>query len=155
MPDFDVNGAGPKVGNIDTLAAEITHLGATSQLRLYQSSFVPTPDSVEADFVAAEATFTGYAPVVLTYSPAGLEADGKAVSFSNDATYQATDGVTPNTIGGMWLARQTAAGPPAVYAPIAYYPFPVPIAMAAALATMRAVLRLLVPGFPGDANVSY
>lgn len=108
-------------------------------MALYQSSFEPDPTSVVGDFEAAEADFTGYARVTLAMEAIAPDSDGGYVSISNSGFFQATDGVAPNTIGGIFF--ETAAG-----AILSYYPFPVPIGITGALQYLQAILYLREPG---------
>jgi hypothetical protein len=87
------------------LADATTWTGAL--LHLYQSTFTPTPANVAADFLAAEATFTGYAPQALTYGAVGVDATGVPTALSDRAFFQATDGASPNQIGGCWVQADT------------------------------------------------
>jgi hypothetical protein len=121
------------------LSLERTALAA-GKVRAYKSSFVPTPASLEADFVAAEADFVGYAPIVLgAWSAVGVDSAGQAQTVSADIFFQATDATTPNLIGGLWLT--TAAD--GIYE---YCPFPVPLPMNYALAFISANWHLRQPG---------
>lgn len=129
----------------DTLAAELAALTARlvtlagAELHLYQSTFVPDENSLLADFTAAEADYTGYASVVLTYSAIALDEDGGYVAVTNRAFFQATDAVSPNTIGGAWVETAGAGL-------IEYFPFAVPVPMTEALASMAALGFIRNPG---------
>jgi hypothetical protein len=96
-------------GNVDSMGIRRTNLAA-AKLRLFLQSFVPTPASLQAAFLAAEATFTGYPAggIVVTWSAVGVDAEGVATMIGSRSFFQATDAVTPNLIGGAWL--ETAAG---------------------------------------------
>jgi hypothetical protein len=89
-------------GLADQLGLYKTYLAA-AKVRLFKSSFVPTPDSDVAAFIAAEANFAGYAAGLPTYSAVGIDATGNYVFVTSRLFYQATDAVTPNDIGGFWL----------------------------------------------------
>jgi len=122
-----------------TAAAELAGLTAKrtalalANLKLFKSDFTPTRDSVVGDFAAAEADFTGYAAVALSWSAVGIGADLRPTIISTRAFFQATDAVTPNEIGGAWL--ETAAG--ALYE---YWVFITPISLSDALAYIGAVV---------------
>jgi hypothetical protein len=125
---------------------------AGAHLHLYQSSFNPNTASKAADFAAAEATFTGYAAAPLTYSAIGIDQAGNPTVLSGRAFFQATDAVTPNTIGGCWVQRDVV-GPPAVATSVEWYPFNPPVPMSSALAFVGVVLGIQAPAGPGYAVV--
>jgi hypothetical protein len=133
---------------LTTLLAGVPLAGA--KVHLYQSTFAPTLRSVAADFIAAEANYTGYAPVALTYSGVGLDSAGNPTVLTNRAYFQATDAVTPNTIGGCWVQSDTV-GPPATHTSVEWYPFPSQVPMTTALAFLGLVLGIQIPGGPGFA----
>ena len=137
MSVYVPNAASSNSGDKDRVSAERTRLAA-AKLKLYQSTFIPGPTNVVADFVAAEASFTGYVAHTITWNPVSLGADGKWQAESDQAFYQATDAVSPNTIGGAWL--ETAAG-----ALVEYIPFPIPVNMTVALAQLTLQLALHRP----------
>jgi len=77
---------------------------ASSHVRLFKSTLVPTPETVLADFVSAEADFDGYPSggIVVTamnnpiLDPAGGYSIGSPeIQFETDAAE-----ATPNLIGG-------------------------------------------------------
>lgn len=95
------------------LAALVQGNLALCKVRLYQSSFTPTSTSSKADFVAAEANFSGYPAggIAMTawldpgFNPnGGASIQSPAIQF---ALATATP-IVPNEIGGMWI--ETAAG---------------------------------------------
>lgn len=99
----------PTVGSLWLAGITRTAL-ANSVMHLFQSSLVPNVDTVLADLVAAEADFSGYAPITLVawgaqyVSPAG----GAAIN-SPCAQFNTADPTTiTNNIGGAWI--ETAGG---------------------------------------------
>ena len=153
---MSIDVAGSKVieGSVEELSEILAGaIGTASKLHLYQSSFSPGQNNVYADFLAAEATFTGYTAVALTWGPVGVDAAGQAVTYSLRANFEATDGVTPNVIGGCWVSTQTALGPPVVNKAIRFFPFTTPINMATALASMAVVVAMQLPNINGYATV--
>lgn len=147
-------GAQSQGGGIEVLT-ELTGgaFGTGSTIGLYKSSFVPNRLSSYADFDAAKADFTGYAPVDVTWDAPGVDGNGKATTQSQDAFFQATDDVTPNTIGGVYLYTETAAGPPAVRVIQNYYQFLTPVSLSVALAFMTVKLIVQQPDLSGIAVV--
>lgn len=91
-----------QAGQVVVLGAVRTFLSG-AKCKLFQSSLIPTPTTLQAAFAAAIATFTGYADFVIVWSAVGIGADGNAYIVGSRAFFQATDGVTPNTLGGFWL----------------------------------------------------
>lgn len=146
MPEQHLPGALTREAQLAGLTAKRTAL-ALSPLKLFKSSFTPTPTSVVADFDAAEADFTGYASVALSWSAVGLDANNEYQMISTRAFFQATDAVTPNEIGGAWL--ELASG--ALYE---YWVFDAPVDMSAALAFVGAVIRAEYPD-NDDLDVDY
>lgn len=143
-------GTTTKLGRVESLTELLAAALLTgAKLGLYKSSFTPNPESVEADFEAAEADYTGYAEVALTWSAVGYRGDAEAFAVSNRAFFQATDDVAPNTIGGAWLKSRIDAGPPAVDIPAVYYPFPVPVQMIQALDTISGEVIATSPNLAG------
>lgn len=150
----DVVGNQTLEGMVEALTELIAGaFGTSSKLRLFKDTFSPTPNNVEADFIAAEADFVGYVAGTLTYGPVGLDAAGEAVSYSSRVEFQATDATTPNSIGGIWIDSQTSAGPPAVVTSLRYFQFQTPIPMASALATMGVVAVAKAPNLVGKCIV--
>ncbi len=134
-----------------TLLADVTSWSG-ALLHLYQSTFTPTPNNHAADFLAAEATFTGYSPQALTYGAVGLDANGVPTALSDRAFFQATDGASPNTIGGCWV-QADAVGPPVKHTVIRYYNFATPKQVTAALQFLGIVLGIQDPENSGFAIV--
>lgn len=132
-------------GAADILADRVVLFAATAKLHLYKSSFTPNVNSVEADFEAAEADFTGYAAVTLTWGTAGRDANGNAISVSSRALFQATAGTPANTIGGCWLEYQTAPGPPAVHHTVDYFPIDPQITVNVTGATIAVTVTVSEP----------
>lgn len=151
MPQQTVPGANTIEGVVAALTALLAGVPWTgAKLHLYLSSFAPTPANVSADFVAAEATFTGYAPAALMYSAIGMDATGNPTVLSSRSYFQATDNVHPNTIGGCWV-QYDVTGPPATHTSVEYYPFTTPVPMNTALAFLGVVLGIQMPGQTGFA----
>jgi hypothetical protein len=85
---------------------------ADTMVHLFQSTFVPTPSNVLADYTAAEATYTGYMALAMTawldpiLSPgSGFMIQSPEVQFSTGDT----DPATPNLIGGCYLVDADGA----------------------------------------------
>jgi hypothetical protein len=85
---------------------------AESILHLFQSSFVPTPSNILADYTAAEADYDSYAALTMTawntpiLSPgSGFLIQSPEVQFSVGAT----DPTVGNVIGGCYLVDATGA----------------------------------------------
>jgi len=125
-----------------------------AKMHLFQSSFAPTPASNAAAFAEAEADFTGYAPAALTYSGQGIDASGTPTAITDRVFFQATDGVTPNTIGGCWIEYDSMATPP-VDTSLEYYIFPTPVPMVSAGAFCGVVVGVQLPQSDGYAIVDY
>jgi len=126
-------------GSVDLLGQIKTYL-INSKIKLFKMALVPSPITPVADFNTNEADFAGYAAVtVAAFSAVAIDADERAVIVSPRAFFQATDGVTPNSIGGAWL--ETAAG-----VLIEYVTFPQPLQMSAALAYIAATWFFRQPG---------
>lgn len=83
---------------------------AASILKLFQSSLVPNVNTVKADLDAAEADFTGYAPITLTtWGAAYISSAGGAAINSPCGQFDTDDPTTvANNIGGAWV--ETAGG---------------------------------------------
>jgi len=127
MAEQEAAGVQPVTGKVDQLGA-IKTLVTGAKLHLFKSSFTPTPDSTEADFVAAECAFTGYVAVVITWSAVGLGVDDVARMVGSRSFFQATDAVSPDTVGGFWI--ESSAGPPGIVEWYAILATPVPIDVA-------------------------
>lgn len=79
---------------------------AASEVHLFQSSFVPTPSNILADYTAAEADYDTYVALEMTawFDPilapgTGYMIQSPEVQFSTGST----DPTTPNVIGGCYL----------------------------------------------------
>jgi len=125
-------------------------IGTASKLRLFQSTFNPTDQNVEADFEAAEANFTGYAAVSITWAAPGIDPTDGATMYGTRGLFVASDAVAPNTIGGCWISTQTAAGPPAVNKSGQYCVFNPPVPMTTALAQL-----FVTPVMLSDGSIGY
>lgn len=85
---------------------------ADSMLHLFQSTFVPTPSNVLADYTAAEATYTGYEAIEMTAWLAPILAPGSGFMINSPEVQFSTgdtDPTTPNIIGGCYLVDSTGA----------------------------------------------
>jgi hypothetical protein len=111
---------------------------ALAPLKLFKSSFTPGPASVVADFDAAEADFTGYAAVALSWSAVGIDSDGQPGIISTRAFFQATADTADNEIGGAWM--ETAGGD--LYE---YWVFDQPVEMGTDLSFLSAVITARYP----------
>lgn len=136
--DVVIAGRMSDTGKQKELADRLTDV-LLGELHLYQSSFIPTEQSLLADFTAAEANFVGYAAHEIVMSAVAPDSDGGFVSVSNRAFFQATNDVTPNTIGGAYVTTNAAA------ALRGFFEFPVPIPLTEALAYLAAVLFMRAP----------
>lgn len=82
---------------------------ASSKIRLFQDTLVPTINTTITELEAAEADFTGYAEITLTaflapyLGTTGANINSPLVQFDSDSPY-----TTSNSIGGAWI--ETAAG---------------------------------------------
>lgn len=136
----------------ELLAAAI---GTDSTLRLYQASFNPIPSNVRADFLAAQCDFSGYAGVALTFGTPGMDADGNAVAFADEATFAVADPATVgNDVGGAWIDTEVSTGPSVLKA-VTYFQFPTPIPMSVALRTLSAVVAMKAPNVGGSISITY
>jgi hypothetical protein len=139
-----------QAGAIVRLTALLADLGVTAKVHLFKTGFSPTPNNVKADFTAQEADFTGYTSATLTFSAVGIDVNGVVSSLTNRCFFQATDAVSPNTIGGFWI--EDSAGPPTNL--IGFGVFPGPVAMTQALSFLALTLDLEDPGF-GEFTLEY
>lgn len=76
---------------------------AAGDVRLYKSSFLPTPSNVLADYIAAEADYDGYAPIAVANFLLPLLAPGSGWMINQPLVqFEYVDGVThiTNVIGG-------------------------------------------------------
>lgn len=113
--------------------------GTGTDVRLFRGDFVPSVESTEADFEAAEVDFDTYAAAAVVYGDAGIDEQGRPILGATPLTFQNVDGTaaTPggDQIGGIWL-RTHQTGPPLVNAVTGYFVFDVPIDLSRALALM-------------------
>jgi len=74
-------------------------------IKLFKADFVPTHDSLKADFDAAEADYTGYNPGTLNiYTGPFIDSDGRSFIVGKQMTFTVGAGpVTPNLLGGGWI----------------------------------------------------
>jgi Tfp pilus assembly major pilin PilA len=72
------------------------------KIHLYQNNTTYNPN-VTTLLDLTEATYTGYAPVTLTWDAASVSDDGNVETHSNRVTWRPTDGVTPNDIYGYYI----------------------------------------------------
>lgn len=141
----EVIGVQTREGSLELLRElKAAIIGTAGSLHLYKSTFAPTPQSVEADFEAAEADFTGYAAAALVFGTPRVLAGGTVACLSGNNVFTATDAAAPNTIGGAWLHTEQV-GPPAVDAAVDFFAFPVPVPMLTALATLGLKVVLTTP----------
>ena len=122
------------------LLTEIKTLLTGGTLHLFKESFSPNVNSTLADFIAAEADYTGYAAVVLTWGANALDADGGYVSQSSRAFFQCTTDTADNVIGGAWL--QIEGTPDVLWE---YFTFPIAVNLSTALTYLAAVIGLREP----------
>lgn len=96
-------------GAKDEAARGKTNL-ANSVLSLFKAGFVPTPQSVKADFEAAECDFDGYATkTIVAWSDPVLAGDGYAIYAPTQTFAWALNvDAVGNQVGGWWL--ELAAG---------------------------------------------
>jgi len=86
-------------------AAEIQAYLANSVLRLFLSTFVPSPTSLLSDFVAAEANFDGYESQTLAAWEAPVLAGTGYITYGPQTTWlwSSSGSDVGNIIGGMFL----------------------------------------------------
>lgn len=140
-------GEASQAGNVDRINAYRTYL-ATAEVHLFTAPFSPTPANVLADFVAAEAAYSGYASTTPTWTAAGYDSEGTYGFTSGDQFFQNTTGASGASIGGFWL--QTAAG-----VLQGYGVFTDPIPMNAALAYLSLLLTVTGTPYGGTYDVVY
>jgi len=70
-------------------------------VHLYQNDVSPSADSVPADF--DEATYTGYAPAVVTLLGTSYDDAGQACVEMAAVIFQPTGTAIPNVVYGYWL----------------------------------------------------
>jgi hypothetical protein len=93
-----------KGANIEALAAQVRLVNA--KVRLFQSGFVPNPQSPAADYIASECDFDGYAPVVLAawLGPVLGPTSGWMIVAPLALFIWATTGANVgNQVGGWWI----------------------------------------------------
>lgn len=148
----DVVGQMLREGSVESLTELLAAAyGTGTKLHLYKSTFSPGPGNVEADFIAAECTFSGYAPATLTWGTVGLDGAGNAVAYSTRVEFQNSTGAVGDSVGGAWIETQTAAGPPAIDKALNFYQFAAPVPMSSALATMFLSVMAQLPDLSGKA----
>lgn len=113
---------------------------ALGEIRLYKDSLVPNPNTTLAEFTAAEADFTGYAEVVMTFSADALDAEGGWVSQCGQAFFQCTADTPDNSIGGAFLLSQGA--PDFAFE---FFPFPVAVNLSVALSSLTLQVAVREP----------
>lgn len=146
----DVLGIETREGAVEQLTElQAAVSGTAATLHLYKSSFSPSPTNVEADFIAEECTFSGYAAAPITFGAVGLDSAGNAAAFATRIEFQNTTNVIGDSVGGAWMSVQSAPGPPVVNKSVRYYPFPLPIPMSAALAVLGAIVVVNAPNLNG------
>lgn len=116
------------------------------EVHLFQSGFSPTEATTAAEFAAAEADFTGYASksiggVGFLFVGPMTDSDDKVVFATPGMNWIATDAVTPNLIGGLWV--ENTAGDVR-----RYVQFPSPMPMNEALQFLNVTIYES-PGNPG------
>lgn len=129
----------PSVGSLWLAGITGTEL-ANSVIHLYQSSLVPTVDTVLADLVAAEADFSGYAPITLVaWGAPYLVAAGGAAVNSPCSQFNTDDPTTvTNLIGGAWI--ETAGGDLVI---IDAFPSAIPMDAPSKAIPIQEILRFL------------
>lgn len=97
----------PLEGTLVDATAIKTNLSTTTTCRLFQSTFTPNSRSVAADFVAAEATYEGYALATIgAWVGPYIYGGGQGYFIAAADLYfpwTAGAGDPGNTIGGYWL----------------------------------------------------
>lgn len=97
------------------IAAANQARNANSVVRLFKSTFNPSPTSTKADFIAAEADYDGYAAVTVAAWGAPILYGQGWATFAPTQTFRYTAGASNigNTIGGYFLV--TSAGDLMIY----------------------------------------
>ena len=88
------------------IAAAMQTAMAASNCRLFQSSFTPDPSNVLADYVAAEATYSGYAEQEFTAWFDPILAPGSGYMIGSPLVqfeFDASPGTPSNNIGGCFV----------------------------------------------------
>lgn len=78
-----------------------------AKLHLYSNNYVPTPDSVLADFT--ECIFTGYAAKTVTWSPAFYDQNGIAVSSGGALLFIQSAATVGDSAWGAYLTDTAGA----------------------------------------------
>lgn len=150
MPTQIVPGATTQEGAVEALTELLAgDVGTAATLHLWTQGFTPSVSSVHADFVAAEANFTGYVAPAIVWSAVGVEGSGLATSHSGSATFIATDAVAPNLIAGAWIDILIGAA----HKVANYFIISPPVPMQTALAMMNVNTVVQMPTFSGYATV--
>jgi hypothetical protein len=127
MAYFQEQGVDCSTYEIAQAGLERTALLAAT-VHLYLSSFTPTPQNVLADFVAAEATFAGYAASTIVWDAVGVDGEGNIVYQGSGPAFTCTGSTPANTIGGLWIELAMPGA-----SPICFVQFGNPISINAAL----------------------
>lgn len=101
----------PLSGCLASATAMQTALAA-SMMHLFQSTFVPTPSNVLADYTAAEATYDSYEAIEMTAWLAPILAPGTGFMIQSPEVQFSvgdTDPTTTNVIGGCYLVDAAGA----------------------------------------------
>lgn len=96
-----------QVFELGALADAIAGVLTTAKCKLFQNNYTPTPSSVVADFTAA--TYVGNATATLTFDAPSVSDDGHVETHATPAAWRPTNGVTPNTIYGLYITDTTGA----------------------------------------------
>ncbi len=81
------------------IAAAVRTALAAGHIKLFKSSFTPSPDSPLADFTAAEADFTGYTPIAVTNWNTPILGPGS--SFQIGMPLVQFETANPTTVGNL------------------------------------------------------
>jgi hypothetical protein len=121
------------------IAGAIQTLLAVSVCHLFQSTLIPNVNTTQAEFVAAEADYPGYAALTFTaWKNPGYAAGGGSSIDSGYIQFPYVDAVphNANSIGGFWL--ETAAGDVILYGVFAA---PLPMAVNGNIVPVEIVLN--------------
>jgi len=100
----------PRVVQAKDVSEVITKFAATDLMHLYKSTFVPTPSSTTADYLANEVTFTGYAAQSTpgSWLP-GLDVNGHGQMIYNGLIqFTQTGIVLTDSAGGFFITDTTS-----------------------------------------------
>lgn len=113
---------------------------ALSVIKLFRSTFVPTPANVVADYDAAEATYTTYAPETITawLDPVAAVGGGYRITAPTEQFDLAATPAVGNMIGGYWIEN---AGGDVVLVTI----FDAPVSMSVAGDSIQVSPTIVVP----------